>query len=158
MREIPLTRGMVALVDDQDYERISAHKWSAATAGYAIRGVGSHKNSRCIYMHREILGVSADEHVDHVDGNPLDNRRSNLRVCAHAQNMANRHRNSNKTSSAFKGVFPSGSKRSPWRASVRNTHLGHFTSEIEAARAYDVAALALFGEFARLNFPQAGVA
>ncbi len=107
-------------------------------------------------MHRVIKGAKAGQSVDHVNGNGLDNRRSNLRLCAHAENLRNRkiHKNNK---SGFKGVRKR-KESSLWRAEIRSNHkfyfLGNFHSAEEAAHAYDAAALKLHGEFARLNFPR----
>jgi hypothetical protein len=87
--------------------------------------------------------------VDHINGNGLDNRRCNLRICTPAQNGLNsRPRVDGK--SRFKGVFPHGDR---WRAKVGGRHLGLFDDEVEAAKARDRLARKLHGKFARLNFP-----
>jgi len=153
MKTIPLTRGLVALVDDEDYDRLSAYRWQAAggdgTRVYARRVDPHHAGGR-IYMHREVLGAKGCFVVDHIDGNTLDNRRSNLRVCTqrdNAKNVSARH--------TLKGI-----RRTPegrWAARItvdyREIHLGHFDNPAAAARAYDSAAMERFGAFARLNFP-----
>ena len=109
MKEIPLTMGMVALVDDDDYDRMSRYNWYAANNNYytyyAVRGVrkgGGYKNIR---MHREVLGVTdASVYVDHIDGNGLNNCKSNLRPCSKSQKNTHRiHRQKNNTS-GFVGV------------------------------------------------------
>jgi hypothetical protein len=167
MKEIPLTRGYVALVDDEDYERLSKNKWYVVVSNpktvpiiYAARSVhsprsqGSHMQQ--IWMHREVLGLPrtrTPEQADHRNGETLDNRRNNLRVATRSQNGGNR-RKSGGCVSIFKGVDifkPNGR----WRAMIgRNgakKHLGYFGTEKEAALAYNAAALARWGEFARLN-------
>lgn len=158
MIEIPLTQGKVALIDDEDYELVSKHKWCAAKNGttfYAqtvFRVNGKHK---CILMHRLILGLAFGDkcHGDHRDGNGLDNRRANLRIAIGGQNQRNRRPTTN-NSSRFKGVHLSkGGKL--WRAEIgfnrKNHYIGLFKDEEEAARAYNAAALKHHGEFARLN-------
>lgn len=160
MREIPLTRGMVALVDDEDYEALAVHKWTATEKRgkfYAQRSVGPRDDRKTIAMHRVVMNAGPDDFVDHRHGNTLDNRKEvSLRKCTRAQNQRNRHtRNS---ASGYKGVyFAERSKSNPWRAEIfvdgKNVHLGYFDSDVEAAKAYDAEASKLFGEFANLNFP-----
>ena len=101
--------------------------------------------------------------VDHIDRNRLDNRRSNLRLATKGENGRNRAVNRNKKSSVFKGVFLAGDRvhrNRPWRAWIsyenRKHLLGYFSTEVEAARAYDGAARRLHGAFARVNFPREG--
>lgn len=156
VREIPLLRGLVALVDAADYERISAFKWYA-TKRYAIRSERRAGRSVTILMHHEVLGRPPPGFVtDHINCIRLDNRRANLRFCTPSQNMWNRGLNL-RTTSGFKGVSIKGSR---YAAAIRRwgkqEHLGRFDSAEEAARAYDRAALEAFGEFARLNFPARG--
>lgn len=108
-------------------------------------------------LHRLILGVTdSDIHIDHINGDPLDNRRENLRVATRQENMFNR-RPDRHTSSQYKGVSWERRARR-WRSELRTngvTHfLGRFASEEDAARAYDAAARDLFGEYAYLNFPE----
>lgn len=160
VREIALTRNMVALVDADDYERVvRMGRWCADPSHqtfYARKNLytpGSRKLTPLL-MHRFITGW---EYVDHINGNGLDNRRSNLRQADHFQNMANKRRYRNNTS-GFKGVTRNTGTGRPWRAAIRannkRRHLGYYDTPELAARAYDTAAIALFGEFARLNFPQ----
>lgn len=157
VKEIPLTQGMVALVDDGDYEELSKYKWWAEKRGkhhiryYARRK--THVDGRRIneFMHCTIMGHVG---VDHKNGNGLDNRRENLRVATQAQNMANRRSNANSASS-YKGVKLVNRR---WRARIKPDgkpiHLGYFDTAEEAARAYDWAAKRIYGEFALLNFPE----
>lgn len=151
MREITLTQGYVTVVDDEDYERLSVYHWRALrsrSTTYAVRSAGR----GTVMMHREILGV--DTQVDHQNGSGLDNRRQNLRAATTSQNGMNRRKA--KGSSRFKGVAFDRRTRN-WQAYIKvdgkTNFLGRFSSEEEAARAYDEAANASFGEFARLNFP-----
>jgi len=152
IRFIPLTQGKVTIVDAEDYKRLSKDKWYAANTGgkfYACRSI----KQRTISMHREIMGEPKGMFVDHIDGNGLNNRRSNLRVCTPAQNVQNRRCMGG--SSGYKGV--SFIKRdNKWKAEItlnrRRIHIGHFADEISAAKAYDRKAAELFGEFAYLNF------
>ncbi len=149
---IPLTKGMVAIVDRED-AGLAALNWCASNTGkrwYALR----QENGVRIYLHRAIMGLDGPR-VDHIDGNGLNNRRSNLRHATNSQNLANAGKKRHNTS-GFKGVhwYAAGKK---WVASIRSnnqvTHLGYFDSAESAARAYDNAALVLHGDFAHLNFP-----
>lgn len=150
---IPLTKGYFAIVDDEDFERVSQYKW------YAHIGESSGPYARQYpigQMHRLILDAPPHLYVDHIDGNGLNNRRSNLRLCTKGQNAANSILPSTNRS-GFRGVWLHRPLQK-WRAGIRfqgrNISLGCFDDPIEAARAYDAKALELFGEFARLNFPQ----
>ena len=157
-KKIPLTQGKFALVDDEDFEWLIQYKWYymnvAPNGGYAATG---NKPSR--YMHRVILNPAIGSETDHVNGDGLDNRRCNLRACTHAENIWNK-RNHRGSSSKYKGVVfhSAGKRRKRWVANIytngTRTYLGYFKTAEEAAYAYDKAAKALFGEFARLNFPE----
>lgn len=148
MREIPLTRSLVALVDDEDYESLSAYKWHARKDGYRFYAARSHGGST-ILMHRVLLGAPAGMAADHLSGDGLDNRRANLRLATHAQNIHNRGANKNNTS-GYKGVSLN---RGRWAAHInvngKRKHLGSFSYPQEAHAAYCSAAEKLHGEFAR---------
>jgi len=153
--EIPLTRGLVAVVDDADFDAvIAAGKWHATPdkdTFYARRSIRRDGKWRTLRMHTFLTGWSF---VDHANGDGLDNRRSNLRPADASKNAMNKRTYRNNTS-GYKGVSRSGPK---WQAYIqmdgRQIRLGTFDTPQEAARAYDEAALALFGEFARPNFPK----
>ncbi len=159
MKMIPLTQGKCAMVDDEDYKRISRHKWSASDFGctfYAIRNVKGNapsKHRRSILMHREILGVPDDKETDHCDGNGLNNCKVNLRICSHQQNLYNSSKQTNR-SSKYKGVVWY-KQTKKWMARVQwnrqRYHLGYFKDETKAALAYNRKAKELFGDFAKLN-------
>jgi hypothetical protein len=170
MKEIPLTQGKVALVDDSDFALLSVFRWRAVRVRsgvsekwYAVRSVkvAGEPNRRQArrYLHREILGLleRMGLEVDHLNGDGLDNRRSNLRCATAAQNQHNQRKT--RGGSSYKGVHFHQRKRK-WRAVIyRNSaqhFLGEFFSEEDAARAYDAAAREHFGEFACVNFPAAG--
>jgi hypothetical protein len=155
IREIPLTQGQVALVDTGDYDFLMQWKWAyfrtkTGKTGYAGR---SAPNSTYLYMHRIILDAPKGVQVDHKDLNGLNNIRANLRFCTPSQNSQNRAKDS-RCSSQYKGV--SWHKSSGlWFACLNISHkrhyLGYFRSEIDAAIAYNAAAIKHFGEFARIN-------
>ena len=151
MKQIPLTRGKYALVDDRDYETLSRFRWHAINrSGWWYAAKGSAPNVE--YMHRVIARPEGGLLVDHKDGDGLNNVRENLRVATHAQNMRNRKIQKNNTS-GFKGVHLDCGK---WRAKIKYngqwTHLGLYLDPVQAARVYDAKAKELFGEFARPNF------
>jgi hypothetical protein len=160
MKTIPLTQGYVALVDDDNYERLAKYRWCAAvratknrTAVYAIR---NHQNAdggrTTVLMHREIIPGS--KYVDHWDRNGLNNQKSNLRRASQAQNNANQIKA--RGSSSFKGVSWD-NRRDKWRAhlmvSGKFIHLGTFKEEVDAATVYNLAAYSAFGEFSLPNVP-----
>lgn len=153
-KNIVLSAGYVAVIDDADYERVSQFKWSAAkrkTNTYAYRQVGPKKKRESVYLHRFILEAAPDACVDHRNGNGLDNRRENLRLATHSQNQHNRGKHP-KNRSGFKGVtwnIALGKWHSQIKINSSNFHLGYFTDIVEAAEAYKRAAEKLHGEFAK---------
>lgn len=154
MKEIPLTKGKVALVDDEDYERISRWKWHYTPNGYAAHTIWSPEKKVNRGMHREVMQTPPGLETDHINGNKLDNRRENLRICTSSQNKANSGLSKMNTS-GYKGVRWRES-RQKWEVDIRKdgrkVFLGRFDDIIEAAKAYDLAAKAHYGEFAKLNF------
>lgn len=155
MREIALTRGRVALVDDEDYARVACYRWHAG-AGYAQRSVLVNGKRRTEFMHRFILGAVPGEITDHIDGDGYNNQRTNLRPCTHGENCRNARKQRTGNSSRYKGVCWH-KQIGRWVAFIccdnKSEYLGTFTSEVDAAIAYDAAAQRLHGEFARLNYP-----
>ncbi len=152
MKEIPLTQGKFAIVDDKDYDWLSKWKW-CYNSGYAVRmSPGVNGKQRKILMHREILQTLKGTETDHINGDRLDNRRYNLRVCTHSQNMMNQRKT--RGCSRFKGVHWHKAHKK-WHAKIKkerkNQHIGYFDVEDNAALAYNEAATELFGEFASLN-------
>lgn len=154
VKEIELSQGKFALVDDADYDWLSQWKWYTSYYGYAVRSVWRDgDNQGLVFMHRQILDAPEGMYVDHMDGDKLNNVRPNIRLATNAQNLCNRGPNKNNTS-GFKGV--SWNKRSgKWRSQIWKDgvthHLGLFADLREAASAYDKAALELHGEFAQTN-------
>ena len=157
MKQIPLTQGKFAIVDDADFEQLSKYKW-CAKRGYATYYAGRYikKNNKktTIRMHQEIMNAQKGQQFDHRNSNGLDNRRENLRICTGTQNQANRGKQRN-CKSGFKGVSWS-KDHCRWQVMIRvnknRIFLGRFDNKENAARTYDVAAKQYFGEFARLNF------
>lgn len=156
VRDLVLPNGMVAQVDDEDYDAVAAHNWHARRRGhvfYVRRNVRRPDGAKTKqYLHRFVMGPGRA--IDHVDGNGLNNQKSNLRFATDSQNQANRHHLPPTKSSRFRGVtYHRGINR--WQASIKvrgqSIYLGCFESETDAAAAYDRAALTHFGEFARTN-------
>lgn len=154
MPRVELNHGLFALVDEHDLHTVQDLKWHATKrrpCGLQYVGSSSLRSSGggYIYMHRHILNCDASTVVDHINGNGLDNRRSNLRVASSSGNNRNRRvsRLITKTS-RFKGVHRCGKR---WRAQVADRTVGLFANEHDAAIAYDVAASMEFGEFALTN-------
>jgi hypothetical protein len=160
MKTIQLTKGYTALVDDEDYESVSALKWQADVKPktvYAIRATRKDDGTKTTqYLHRFIMGVTDRKlDVDHEDHNGLNCQRNNLRIATRSQNNANVHKRKG-TSSQFKGVTWDKLKskwQSRFRAGGQRKSLGYFNDEVQAAVAYDLAARERFGEFASCNFP-----
>jgi len=159
MREIKLTQSKVAFVDDEDFDRLNQYRWYAHFDGYnyyACRHL-PRVNGRqpSTTMHCDIIGFKKGMEVDHKDGNGLNNQKSNLRMCTHAQNSRNVKPKLNKISSAFKGVSWN-REHNKFRARITKDHkvlyLGCFDSDIDAAVAYDNMARKLHGEFKKTNF------
>lgn len=155
---IPLTQGKYAVIDAADHELVSGFKWCVQQAPhtcYAVtaKRIPGTKKKVVTRLHRLILGAKPDEVVDHIDGDGLNNRRSNLRLCTPTENQRNTRKQKG-TASQYKGVIW---RRGKWRAQIQGCghcrYLGQFVEERDAAIAYDRAALEMFGAFAKLNFP-----
>jgi hypothetical protein len=165
MKLILLTQGQTTIVDDDDFARYGHLKWHYSH-GRAVRRVGKWTRDKSgvkgtVWLHREIMGNPDGLVVDHINGNALDNRRANLRLCTQRENSANQSKTSRGTTSPYKGVYHSSNPKSvkkfhayigSARAGERQ-HLGSFATELEAAQAYNKAAITKWGEFARLNLP-----
>ena len=160
-RRIPLSRGKYAIVDPDDYYKLSEHKWSVSTGPYnnfyAVRKEPNRngKKGKTIRMHRLVANTPDGLLCDHINGDSLDNRKANLRSATHLQNSWNARKSPQSCSSKYKGVmFRKGPQK--WAAMIcvagEKIFLGSFKDEIEAAKVYDKAAKKYFGEFAKLNF------
>lgn len=158
MKQIPLTKGQFAIVDDCDYDHLMQWKWYATmgNAGYYAKRAGRRNGKQFdILMARNILNVTDSKvFVDHKNGNTLDNRRENLRICCNAQNTCNR-RSAKGSTSKYLGVSFF-TKMRKWKAQIqkhgKRIYLGLFDNEEDAAKAYDVAAKVYHGEYANVNF------
>jgi len=149
--KIPLTKGHFAIVDESDFESLSKFNWHSHK-GYAQRNFYSPQKQTTIKMHRQIMRAEDGKQVDHINGNKLDNRKCNLRICTNQQNTFNSSAHKNSTSK-LKGVswYKSGSK---WRAQIsinqKRTHIGYFKTEQEAFDAYKKLAKQHYGEFSKV--------
>lgn len=151
MKEIILTQGKIAFVDDDDYEYLMQWKWFA-DKGHTTYYARAKWNNKHIKMHRLLLMVTDPEiHVDHKDHNGLNNQRSNIRLSNRSENKCNMRKIAN-TSSQYIGVTKVRGY-AKWTAYINGIHLGTFNSEIEAAIERDKKAIEFHGEFAKLNFP-----
>ena len=151
---IPVKHGLI-LLDPESYDLVKEYKWTSwqSSPEKPIYAVGKKSGTKkLVYLHRLLKGFPAGKVVDHKNGNGLDNRLKNLRVCYSGQNNMNQKKT--RGSSRFKGVSWS-KTRDKWRAEIaihrKTTVIGYFEDEVEAARAYNFQALKIHGEFAKIN-------
>lgn len=156
MKEIPLSNGGAATIDDEDFDVLSLSRWRKFRSRRAFYVQATSGPHRWKLMHRVVLRAVLGEMIDHKNRNGLDNRKENLRRCTSSQNNGNRakHAKNGKTS-PYKGVCYD-KKQRKFLAQISHQKFGRFDSEVAAARAYDEAARAKWGVFARLNFPRDG--
>jgi hypothetical protein len=160
VRLIPVGHGKYAIVDADDYDRLSKYKWRLSTNGHAFYAYryastrGGKKKHR-ILMHHEIIDIPEGMVCDHMNHNGLNNRKPNLRSATSSQNNCNTRKGA-KTTSRYRGVTQD-ARSNKWRARInangREIYLGVFDDKVDAAKAYDAAAKKHHGEFAVLNFP-----
>jgi len=155
MKKIPLTQGRFILVDNDRFEYLNSFHWVASIGGYAQTQRMKNKVISRIRMHRMIMNAKKGERVDHINGNRLDNRVSNLRLCTNAENVRNSKIRSNNTT-GYKGVYQHKSKSfNKFEAYIwvdyKKIILGYFKNKIDAAKAYNKGALKYHKEFAHLN-------
>lgn len=156
MKKIPLGNGEFALVDDSDFDWLSKYTWHRETrelCKYATRNRLKGETAFSKFMHRLIMDAPPKTRIDHINGNGLDNRRSNLRFCDHSQNLCNRRLNKN-SATGLKGVHFNQNLRK-WTVSIcKNNHqfrVGTYSTSHDAMIAYDAAATVLHKQFARTN-------
>jgi len=155
MRQVKVSQKF-AFVDDEDFDLISQRKWyidAKSHSDYAITWIYIDGRKTTISMHRFLMKPPEGLFIDHIDGNGLNNQKSNLRFVNRSQNALNSGRWNNR--SGYKGVVWVSHKRM-WAVQIKLKKLGYFKDKIEAAKAYDKIAKEYFGEFARLNFPERG--
>lgn len=149
MKTCYTTRGEEFYVDDEDYGRVSKYTWYID----GTKRLRARIRYRLVLLHRYILNVPFGMSVDHIDANPLNNCKSNLRICTQSQNLMNQRPQVGKTSK-YKGVHWY-KTRNQWVSKTminkRNIFIGYFEKEEEAALAYNAKAIELFGDYARLN-------
>lgn len=165
VKEIPLTQGKIALIDDDDYEKVNQYKWYAVKKNrtcYAVRAIYNKQTQKIKQqrMHRFIMNAPEGIEVDHREHPGTNNQKHNLRLATRKQNGANQrkfllNKYGKPPTSKYKGVK---FKKGAWEVQIfsneKTIYLGRFKDEIEAAKTYDKKAIELFGEFACLNFPQ----
>lgn len=155
MKKIITTNGHVAFVDNEDYVKFGHYRWNALVIpGSGKVYISRYLDGKITYLHREILQAHGSFVVDHINGNPLDNRRKNIRICSRQQNTWNSKLN-RKNTSGYKGVSlhkPSGKWVAKIKVNMKRIHLGLHKEKLDAARAYDNAAKLYFGDFAVTNF------
>lgn len=143
---ITITKNKFAIVDADDFQRLNKLKWQFHSKGYAANGK--------ILMHRLILDAKKGQQIDHINGDKLDNRKCNLRLCTNSQNHMNKPKAPKKTSSKYKGVWWCKYKKR-WRVNIKinkkKIHIGDYKNEDDAGQAYNDAAISIFKEFACLN-------
>lgn len=152
--ELTLSNGAITIIDEEDVSIVEGYQWTNV-AGYAGRVEKKNGVRKSIKLHREIVKCPRGSVVDHINGDTLDNRKVNLRICTQAENIRNSTKHSRKEYTRYKGIFKKSSGN--WTAMIqvnkKSYHLGSFKYEEDAAFAYDKAAEKLHGGYAKLNRP-----
>lgn len=160
---IPLTQGYEAIVDDEDFEELNQYKWQAnkkSSGVYAHRtkryGIRKQNKKQHFHMHRIIMKAKSGEYVDHINGDTLDNRKENLRICSNAENGRNHNgQPKQRKYSQYKGVKKNTQANNSWSARItvnrKEIYLGSFKTEEDAAKAYNIASKKYHGKFGRKN-------
>lgn len=150
--KIELTKGKFAIVDDEDFEFLSGFSWYADPCKGGNHKVCGYAHGKTVSMHRLLLDFPPRD-IDHINGNALDNRRCNLRLCTNAQNQANSMVRPSK--SGYKGVYHRPRRNFCWEAQIQFQYhryfIGLFETAEEAATSYALHALSAYGEFARFE-------
>jgi hypothetical protein len=167
-RTIPLTKGLFAIVDPDDYHRLVNFNWHASKSAhthYAVRYLpkgnvvspSNRRKNKVEYMHHLIIDIPEGLFCDHINHNGLDNRKANLRPATLAQNIRHRRKFKSPSRSKYKGLTWR-KKEKAWHVRIytngKRIFIGSFKDEVAAAKAYDSAAKQFYGDFATLNFPQ----
>lgn len=156
---LKITKGQETLIDLEDFKRVAIYRWKASKPSkgnkfYAKRNAHVNKKERVLSLSRFIMNAPKELEVDHKNGDSLDNRKCNLRLCTATQNRVSFRSKNEKYSSKYRGVSK---HRNKWLAQIgikgKASYIGVFSDPIEAARARDKKALEVYGEFAQLNFP-----
>ena len=151
MKKIPLTQGRFAIVDDDQFAELRQHNWHLHSKGYAARECVVAGRTSYMFMHRVIAGTPKGMETDHINGDKLDNRFKNLRVCTKSENMRNRGKQRD-NKSGFKGVYfqkLKGKFASQIRLHGKVTCLGLYSTAADAHAAYCAASARIHGEFGR---------
>lgn len=152
-KQILLSKGKVTIVDDEEFDKLSQNKWYCSHYGYAVRTYRNGKKRGMYWMHRQIMNCPDNMEVDHINGNRLDNRKENLRLCSRLENCKNISTPIT-NNSGYKGVSLD-KRRGKFRAYItienKQKWLGYFNTAKEAAVKYNEAAIEYYKEFAKLN-------
>lgn len=148
-KEIPLTKGKKAIVDDSDYEWLMRWSWCFNSNGYAVSATFTGIKGKVVYMHRLIMEPPKGKDIDHINGDGLDNRRSNLRIATRSQNLCNKRIGTRNTSGHLHVSRDSATHK--WRVVIvinsKHIHLGEYADLETASRIADQAAEKYHGEF-----------
>jgi hypothetical protein len=136
------------LIDKEDFEKIQGYNWTLHSAGYINAKDIFSKDYKKVLLHHLIMPKKEGYCIDHINGNRLDNRKSNLRYATAKENTWNTAKKSNATQSKHRGVYKNSTKSKPWKAQIQHKHLGTFKTELEAAIAYKEEANKRYGKFA----------